>query len=87
LEIGVLVFVVSYSVLLALYDYGDRDNNTTWNQNITKIKLAIIICFGIEALIRITALGLFIHPNSYLRSGWNIIDICVFFFGYKNLNI
>ena len=73
---------MSYSVALALYDYGDRDNNTQWNQIINSIKLAIIIIFGIEAIIRIIALGLIIHPNSYLRSGWNVIDICIFFLGY-----
>ena len=79
--------VVSYSIALAMYDYDDRENNTKWNQTIENIKFAIIILFGIEALIKIIALGLVLHPNSYLRSGWNIIDICVFFFGYINLNI
>lgn len=82
LDYVVFFLVVAYSVCLAMFDYSDRDNTSLWNQNINKIKLTIIILFGFEAAIRIIALGLIMHHNSYLRSGWHVMDLCVFIFGY-----
>ena len=33
--------------------------------------------FIIEAAIKIISQGLWMHKNSYLRSGWNTLDFCV----------
>jgi voltage-dependent calcium channel L type alpha-1D len=35
---------------------------------------ALTILFSLEMLLKIVALGFALHPNSYLRSGWNVLD-------------
>ena len=36
-----------------------------------------VAIFTLEATLKIIAYGFFFHSNSYLRSGWNIIDFVV----------
>lgn len=33
--------------------------------------------FCVEALLKIMAFGFVLHPGSYLRNGWNILDFVV----------
>jgi voltage-dependent calcium channel N type alpha-1B len=36
-----------------------------------------VLIFTIESLLKITASGFIIGSNSYLRSGWNILDFTI----------
>jgi Ion transport protein len=65
------------SLILALYDYSDRDNNGTYNQILDKLNLGCSIIFIGEASIKIIAKGLIWHKEAYLRIGWNLIDALV----------
>jgi len=50
---------------------------TQWNQNIEMVLDATTYCFIVEAMLKISAQGLYRHKNSYLRSSWNIMDFTV----------
>lgn len=65
------------SLTLSLYDYNDRDSATTWNKVLDKINLVLTAIYIAEAAFKILAKGLVWHKESYLRSGWNIIDAIV----------
>jgi Ion transport protein len=65
------------SIVLAVYDYSDRDSETTANQILDIIGKVFTAIFVMELLIKIFAQGLFIHQRSYLRDWWNIIDLTV----------
>ncbi len=67
---------------MVCFDYQDRDSTTTRNNVLEPIE-AVLTCFYVaEVLIKAIAMGLFRHQRSYLRSGWNIIDLAVAIFGY-----
>jgi hypothetical protein len=72
-----VVIILANSISLALYDYNDRDSNGSKNKILDKMNVAYTIIFTIEAVMKMIAKGLIIHKDSYLRSGWNIIDIVV----------
>lgn len=42
-----------------------------------KLEYYFVGIFCIEALLKIMAFGFVLHPGSYLRNGWNILDFVV----------
>ena len=69
------------SVVMALYDYSDRDSLTTYNQIIDKMNMIFTLIYTGEAILKIIALGFVLQKNSYLREAWNCIDLIVVIFG------
>lgn len=70
------------SLMLAAYDYSDRDDLTYANQI---LELLGKICTGIfimELVFKVLAFGLVMHKRAYLRDWWNIIDLTVVISGY-----
>jgi hypothetical protein len=65
------------SVGLAIYDYKDRDSLTTRNKAIDMVNLVMTFMFLGEALIKIVAMGLVFDYHTYLRDGWNVIDLVI----------
>jgi hypothetical protein len=65
------------SLVLASYDYSDRDNEKPENQILEKIGLIFSYIFIVECVVKIMAMGFIVHKNSYLRDAWNIIDLIV----------
>ena len=49
------------------------------------IDFAFLICFAVEMLLKMTAYGLIAHPNSYLRSGWCLLDFIVVVVGFVEM--
>ena len=46
------------------------------------VDLTFLIIFAIEMVIKMLAQGLMLHPNSYLRQGWNWLDFLVVIIGF-----
>lgn len=73
-----IIFLILFNtIVLAIYDYEDRDNLTTYNQKLEYIGEVLTILFAIEMTIKIVAQGFIIHKNSYLRDVWNWLDLIV----------
>ena len=73
----VILLILINSVVLAIYDYKDRENKTDWNMRLERVGEVLTILFTIEMLLKILAQGLIIHKNSYLRDAWNWLDFVV----------
>lgn len=73
----ILTFIFLNSIVLALYDYKDRDSKTRYNQILNYLSSFFSLMFLCEAIIKIIALGLIGSKNSYLRDLWNVMDLVI----------
>ncbi|XP_039216843.1 voltage-dependent L-type calcium channel subunit alpha-1D isoform X10 [Crotalus tigris] len=46
-----------------------------------KVEYAFLIIFTIETFLKIVAYGLLLHPNAYVRNGWNLLDFVIVIVG------
>jgi hypothetical protein len=69
------------SIMLGIKDYQIRLDGETyvseWNKNLDYVGYGLSGIFLIECLVKIIALGMFMHKNSYLRDAWNWLDFFV----------
>lgn len=42
-----------------------------------QIEYIFLAIFTMEVILKIIAYGLCLHPNAYLRSGWNLLDFVI----------
>lgn len=73
----IILLIFLNSVVLAIYDYNDRDNLTPYNQKLEHIGQVFTIMFAGEMVLKILAQGFIIHKNAYLRDAWNWLDFVV----------
>lgn len=71
----ILLIILLNSVILAIYNYKDEDDPV--NQYCNTIGNISTIVFAVEALLKILARGLILHPRAYLRDGWCVLDFIV----------
>uniref|UniRef100_G1R6J1 Voltage-dependent L-type calcium channel subunit alpha n=1 Tax=Nomascus leucogenys TaxID=61853 RepID=G1R6J1_NOMLE len=45
------------------------------------IEYAFLIIFTVETFLKIIAYGLLLHPNAYVRNGWNLLDFVIVIVG------
>jgi hypothetical protein len=48
-----------------------------------QIEYIFLAIFTLEVILKIIAYGLCLHPNAYLRSGWNLLDFIIVVVGYE----
>ncbi|KAH0516318.1 Voltage-dependent L-type calcium channel subunit alpha-1D [Microtus ochrogaster] len=46
-----------------------------------KVEYAFLIIFTVETFLKIIAYGLLLHPNAYVRNGWNLLDFVIVIVG------
>jgi len=73
----IMLCILINSICLAMYDYSDRDGLTEYNKILNWIGVIITIIFIVEAALKIFAMGLVFHKYSYIRDGWNILDLTI----------
>lgn len=71
----IMVVILLSSVALAAEDPVNEDSG--WNLILDKIDYVFTGVFAIEMLLKIVDLGVILHPGSYLREFWNIMDAAV----------
>jgi hypothetical protein len=79
-EIVTLAVIIFNCVLLGLRDYRDTTDSSSDNSANTilkNIEPLFIAYYTLEAGLRIVARGFMYNSNTYLRSGWNYIDLFV----------
>jgi len=72
-----LLVILINSVCLALYDYTDRQSETSWNKTIDEMNFVFTIIFAIEGGLKILAYGFIMHKTAYLRNIWNVMDFII----------
>ncbi|XP_038071611.1 voltage-dependent calcium channel type A subunit alpha-1-like isoform X1 [Patiria miniata] len=81
-EYLILATIIANCVVLALEVHLPKEDKTPMYMELEKTEIYFLAIFGLEAAIKITALGLVLHKNSYLRSGWNFMDFVVVVTGF-----
>jgi len=76
-EYLILLVILINSVCLALYDYTDRQSETSWNKTIDEMNFVFTIIFAIEGGLKILAYGFIMHKTAYLRNIWNVMDFII----------
>ncbi|XP_050531904.1 voltage-dependent calcium channel type A subunit alpha-1 isoform X4 [Daktulosphaira vitifoliae] len=71
----IMLIIILSSVALAAED--PIDDNSKWNKNLDIVDNVFTVIFAIEMILKIIDLGVILHPGSYLREFWNIMDAVV----------
>lgn len=51
----IILLIGLNTIILAIYDYQDRDNLTDWNKNLERIGNVFTVAFTLEMVIKIMA--------------------------------
>lgn len=76
-EYAVLLTIIANCVVLALEEHLPCGDKTLLAQKLEATEPYFLCIFCVEASLKILALGLVLHKNSYLRNIWNIMDFFV----------
>nr|XP_006819159.1 PREDICTED: voltage-dependent P/Q-type calcium channel subunit alpha-1A-like [Saccoglossus kowalevskii] len=76
-EYLILLTITANCVVLALEDHLPNEDKTPLAIGLTETEVYFVGIFCFECLIKIIAQGFILHPGSYLRNGWNIMDFIV----------
>ena len=82
----IILLIFANTIVLAIYDYNDRDNLTPFNQKLEFIGEIFTIAFAVEMCLKIFAQGMIIHKNAYLRDAWNWLDFIVVVTGIMEMS-
>ena len=75
-EVAITVLIVISSIALGLENPASR-NDPTFLHVMFGLEIFFTTMFMIEAVLKILAIGLVWESDSYLRSGWNVLDFLV----------
>ncbi|XP_021704174.1 voltage-dependent calcium channel type A subunit alpha-1-like isoform X8 [Aedes aegypti] len=84
-EYAVLLTIIANCVVLALEEHLPHGDKTVLAQKLELTESYFLCIFTIEAALKIIALGLVLHADSYLRNIWNMMDFFVVFTGLITL--
>ncbi|KAJ8707324.1 hypothetical protein PYW08_010576 [Mythimna loreyi] len=80
-EYMILTTIFANCIALAVYTpYPASDSNYT-NWVLEKIEYVFLVIFTGECIMKIIAYGFIMHPGSYLRNGWNLLDFTIVVIG------
>ena len=80
----ITLIIVANCAVLAAYDPSKPDS-APQNQASEDSEVYFLAAFTIEMVIRVLADGFALHPGSYLRDAWNVLDFIVVVIGYLSL--
>ena len=76
-EYLILLTIMANCVVLALETHLPKEDKTPLATKLEKTEPVFLAIFCFEAVLKIIAQGMVLHPRSYLRNGWNILDFVV----------
>lgn len=73
------MFIMTVIVLssLALATEDPVDENSPRNEILNILDRCFTVVFAFEMVLKVIDLGVILHPGSYLREFWNILDAIV----------
>ncbi|XP_072136499.1 voltage-dependent L-type calcium channel subunit alpha-1D-like [Mobula birostris] len=80
-DIFILIAIFANCVALAIYIPFPEDDSNSTNHDLETVEYAFLIIFTIETCLKIIAYGLMLHPNAYVRNGWNLMDFVIVIVG------
>ena len=85
-DILMIICIIVNTILMCTENYMSPCD--PWNKTLEQVDVFFLIAYSAEFIIKVTALGFVMSPNTYMRDPWNWIDICVVeekfekYFGY-----
>ncbi|XP_031641038.1 voltage-dependent calcium channel type D subunit alpha-1-like isoform X3 [Contarinia nasturtii] len=80
-EYIILLTIFANCIALAIFTpYPSGDSNIT-NTSLEKVEMIFMFIFTSECVMKIIAFGFVMHPGSYLRNGWNLLDFFIVVIG------
>ncbi|XP_037051066.1 muscle calcium channel subunit alpha-1 isoform X2 [Bradysia coprophila] len=84
-EYLILLTIFANCIALAVFTpYPFTDSNAT-NAALESVEYVFLVIFTTECVMKIIALGFMMHPGSYLRNGWNLLDFFIVVIGMISL--
>ncbi|CAF3915628.1 unnamed protein product [Rotaria sp. Silwood2] len=84
-EYLVLFTIFCNCAALALSKPLPNNDTTPTNSILEQIEYIFLAIFTLEVILKIIAYGLCLHPNAYLRSGWNLLDFIIVVVGFLSV--
>ncbi|CAF0874259.1 unnamed protein product [Adineta steineri] len=84
-EYLVLFTIFCNCAALALSTPLPHNDTTPTNSVLEQIEYIFLAIFTLEVVLKIIAYGLCLHPNAYLRSGWNLLDFIIVVVGFLSV--
>ena len=81
-EWTVLATIIASCVVMALEEHLPNGDKTELAVSLGATESYFLAIFCVEMCLKIIALGFVLHPGSYLRNFWNIMDFVVVVTGY-----
>ena len=72
---------VSETLILISFSSSPPPPNFFFFSSQEKVEYAFLIIFTVETFLKIIAYGLLLHPNAYVRNGWNLLDFVIVIVG------
>ncbi|XP_074057973.1 voltage-dependent L-type calcium channel subunit alpha-1F [Macrotis lagotis] len=76
-DILILMTIFANCVALGVYVPFPEDDSNAGNHNLEQVEYAFLVIFTVETALKIMAYGLVLHPNAYIRNGWNLLDFII----------
>ena len=76
-EAVILIAIIANCIVMAMEEYFPKGDPRNENKALDKTEIYFLAIFTAECVIKVVALGFVLHPGSYLRSTWNILDFVV----------
>ncbi|XP_058877304.1 voltage-dependent L-type calcium channel subunit alpha-1D-like isoform X2 [Acipenser ruthenus] len=80
-DIFILLAIFANCVALGVSIPFPEDDSNSTNHDLEQVEYVFLIIFTIETFMKILAYGLVMHPSSYIRNGWNLLDFVIVIVG------
>uniref|UniRef100_A0A8C4SBI2 Voltage-dependent L-type calcium channel subunit alpha n=1 Tax=Erpetoichthys calabaricus TaxID=27687 RepID=A0A8C4SBI2_ERPCA len=80
-DIFILMAIFANCVALGVSIPFPEDDSNATNHHLEQVEYVFLIIFTIETFLKIIAYGLVMHPSSYIRNGWNLLDFVIVIVG------
>ncbi|XP_046727174.1 calcium channel, voltage-dependent, L type, alpha 1F subunit isoform X2 [Silurus meridionalis] len=80
-DIFILLAIFANCVALGVSKPFPEDDSNATNHDLEQVEYIFLIIFTVETFLKILAYGLVMHPSSYIRNGWNLLDFVIVIVG------
>uniref|UniRef100_A0A8C1TAJ0 Voltage-dependent L-type calcium channel subunit alpha n=1 Tax=Cyprinus carpio TaxID=7962 RepID=A0A8C1TAJ0_CYPCA len=80
-DIFILLAIFANCVALGVSKPFPEDDSNATNHDLEQVEYVFLIIFTVETFLKILAYGLVMHPSSYIRNGWNLLDFVIVIVG------
>ena len=84
-EYFILAAIIANCILMAINSQLPEDDMSRLNAKVEQAETYLLGIFCLEMILNIITMGFILHPGSYLRNPWNILDFVVVVTGILSL--